>query len=194
MVLSRCQVLGAVVLQLLPFGRLLVPPAGPTGAGVVALSAVLHSCFQIFGVTAAVACISGTNNEFAAHPSLKGRLNGCVSTIEAIGKLLGPLLVAPLLAALINADPLIDRGPTPANGTAATSTHTITTPSVVDLLSSGAFATFGAVTAILVLSAIAGCTLPRTVDAPSRARVDPAPSVPPGTELSATERETQRKV
>ena len=183
-----CSLLSALVLQSMPFSRLLVPSAGPTGAGVVALCAALHALFQCMGVTVAVGCISGTNNEFAAYPSLKGRLNGVVSTIEAIGKLSGPLLVAPLLAALITAEPLVsparEAPRLPANGTGPASTSA---PSVLDLLGSGVFATFGAVSVILVLTAAAGGALPSSVDAqPSRkageAERQPVPAVPlPGT-------------
>ena len=187
----HCSLLSACVLQLLPFGRLLVPPHGPTGIGVLILSAALHATFQCLGVTAAVACISGTNNEFAAHPQLKGRLNGVVSTIEAIGKLLGPLLMAPLLAALIAARPLVVNPPRGVVTAGAESRGASSAkPLWLELLGSGAFATFGVVTALLLLSALAAhCLLPSSVDAPppppprALRGVEPAAADCAGTEL-----------
>ena len=80
----------------------LAADAAREGMGIAVIT-LLNSLATMASSTAGVASFAATNNAAERFPARKGFINGVHITAEAIGKLLGPALGAPLLGALLNA-------------------------------------------------------------------------------------------
>lgn len=99
--------------------------------------------------TASTAVFAATNNACSSHRARMGSITGVAVTVEAIGKMLGPAIGAPMLSALLDALRPAEGGFSVwANGGEA------------------AFAIFGAGAVLLAVAALA---LPKSVENPRRA-------------------------
>ncbi len=168
----------AAVLCLLPFVRDAGAGAGRT-IGVVCAS-LLHSLLVISILCSMTAAVTGSNHLFAHTPEIKGTLNGIVAMVEAVGKLLGPGLCAPLLAALVSNLPLIRDELMP---NATQDDERLYDIGWFDILESGAFVTFFILASASMALALLSFGLPLEVQAP------PPPTQPPSEATEITEKQ-----
>lgn len=140
----------AAIYALLVPAVLAADTAASATAGAIVCVVLGASCNAAL-CTAGAACFAATNNACARYPDRIGSINGVAVTFEAIGKMAGPAVGAPLLSGLLAAL----RPPAP--------------PSVdrpVSLLGNGAFATFGIIGATSLLFGALALVLPSSVDGP----------------------------
>ena len=140
----------AVALLILPFVRFI---AVSHETLTIVSASMLHALLVMSMVLSMTACLTANTNMFAYHPQIKGNLNGIVAMIEAIGKLLGPAIFAPLLAYLIGAFPLIYDN--------AVTSHVVT---LRDIFCSGAFFSFFILAIIAFVLTFASLGLPPETD------------------------------
>jgi hypothetical protein len=120
-----------------------------TTAGVM-VCVFLNALGNAASATASTACFAATNNACYKHPQHIGSVNGVHVTFEAIGKMLGPAIGAPLLGTLLK---------------------TLRPTDELDVPSSfnGAYATLVTFSAASLLCFVGSIALPITVDGPKSA-------------------------
>ena len=144
------------------YGGAEVPYSAAPPAGLVAC-ALLAAMSNASSGTASTASFAATNNAAAAFPERSGSLVGALVTFEAIGKMLGPALGAPLLSSLLaTLTPETPSLEQLSGGNAAD-------PLAADAWANGASATFGVFAAAACLFGTAALALPRAVDTPRQA-------------------------
>ena len=86
-------VVQAAALLLMPLSQVFLPPVArlPVLASLYAANACCNA-------TGAVVAITATNKSSVRHPKRKGTINGVATTMESIGKGIGPALGASLFA------------------------------------------------------------------------------------------------
>ena len=131
-------------------------PLSPVGGAAICV--VFAAIGGSAVTTTATAAFAATNNACERHRDRLGSISGVAVTVEAIGKMAGPGLGAPMLSALLAA---LKPSAAPPDGASIE-------PSPTLAMANGAFATFGVFAAFSLLLALASLALPRSVEAPRR--------------------------